>query len=598
MRRNLRLYWRALALLGALLSIIIDWPGMMVYAMPASAAAAGQQQQQQARTMDTLSPVSALFAERAFHNNATGTTYRSGYSSNDNSDDFDGGSGAGGSHIVSDKVLVNDNFSFNSNLNTNRNSSNSSNYSESEQRQQQQQQEEAPPSTEDLPKSSRAQSVTALGANASSKRSSASVGSDRSASASHEPAPHAPPTSRGDLLHNAQRIKVLNLISNKRKRKKFSDESSGNEAAAYAVDAAVVASSSNTVVTHHSATTDRQARSSDAAHDITRTTTANTPLSFSENSISNKYLIKNNNLNNQNQQMAVAPKRTLNKLETTTIATATTSSNKLKANIKNDNYINYIEEEAVEEGEDVHSAVSNDYQDESSSSTSLPYSFTAAPLSADEAVLDSSYIAAAAAPPSPAFTFASAHHTAILLSRTERSVRQPESPSSSQADAVEQAAPAGGSTSATLAGRRAGGQVAVRHHGGANGGGIVRRSSDGSPKTRRLNNFRNSNVSRHLPSNLDRNERSTISHLSGLARKIQIYIKNRFIQLLPDGTVNGTQDEQSDYSKFNKNNNRCLNFTRKFINFKFFNLHYTRGLKINQPTSFLNNLLTKYVFVY
>ncbi|XP_054740748.1 mucin-19-like [Anastrepha obliqua] len=520
----------------------------MVYAMPASAAAAVQQQQQHARTMDTLSPVSAFFAERAFHNNATATTYRSGYSSNDNSDDFDGGSGAGGSHIVSDKVLVNDNFSLNSNLNTNRNSSHSSNYSESEQ----QQQEEAPPSTEDLPKSSRAQSASALGANASSKRSSASVGSDRSASASHEPAPHAPLTSRGDLLHSAQRIKMLNLISNKRKRKKFSDESSGNEATASAVDAAVVASGSNTVITHHSATTDRQARSSDAADDITRTTTANTPLSFSENSISNKYLIKNNNLNNQNQQIAVAPKRTLNKLETTTTATATTSSNKLKANIKNDNYINYIEEEAVEEGEDVHSTVSNDYQDESSSSTSLPYSFTAAPLSADEAVLDSSYIAAAAAPPSPAFTFASAHHTAILLSRTERSVRQPASPSSSQADAVEQAAPAAGSTSAALDGRRAGGQVAVRHHGGANGGGIVRRSSDGSPKTRRLNNFRNSNGSRHLPSNLDRNERSTISHLSGLARKIQIYIKNRFIQLLPDGTVNGTQDEQSDYTRSEK----------------------------------------------
>ncbi|TMW49428.1 hypothetical protein DOY81_005494 [Sarcophaga bullata] len=51
----------------------------------------------------------------------------------------------------------------------------------------------------------------------------------------------------------------------------------------------------------------------------------------------------------------------------------------------------------------------------------------------------------------------------------------------------------------------------------------------------------------HQKNNLDRNERSTVSHLSGPSRKIQLYIKNRFIQLLPDGTVNGTQDEQCDY---------------------------------------------------
>lgn len=51
-------------------------------------------------------------------------------------------------------------------------------------------------------------------------------------------------------------------------------------------------------------------------------------------------------------------------------------------------------------------------------------------------------------------------------------------------------------------------------------------------------------------SNLDRNERSTnFSHIIGTSRKIQLLIKNRLLQLLPDGTVNGTQDDGSDYSK-------------------------------------------------
>jgi hypothetical protein len=51
-------------------------------------------------------------------------------------------------------------------------------------------------------------------------------------------------------------------------------------------------------------------------------------------------------------------------------------------------------------------------------------------------------------------------------------------------------------------------------------------------------------------STLDRNERSAnLSHITGSARKIQLYIKNRFLQLLPDGTVNGTSDDLSDYSK-------------------------------------------------
>uniref|UniRef100_A0A6I9VI19 Fibroblast growth factor n=1 Tax=Bactrocera dorsalis TaxID=27457 RepID=A0A6I9VI19_BACDO len=236
--------------------------------------------------------------------------------------------------------------------------------------------------------------------------------------------------------------------------------------------------------------------------------------------------------------MATAPKRTLNKLETTT--TTTTTPSNANNNIAN-RYVNYIEEQVqatIDDAPDdeaaslfsnmLTSTSANDYEDqyESASRSSIAYSYTTASPDNDDALLSAA--AAVAAPQSPSFTFASAHHTAILLSRTERSVRQP-APAAAQAE--------------VSASKRA-----VRHHGSANNGGIVRRSSDGSPKSRRLNNFRNLNGSRHAPNNLDRNERSTISNLSGLSRKIQIYIKNRFIQLLPDGTVNGTQDEQSDYT--------------------------------------------------
>lgn len=52
-------------------------------------------------------------------------------------------------------------------------------------------------------------------------------------------------------------------------------------------------------------------------------------------------------------------------------------------------------------------------------------------------------------------------------------------------------------------------------------------------------------------STLERNERSAnLSHITGSARKIQLYIKNRFLQLLPDGTVNGTTEDMSDYSEY------------------------------------------------
>ncbi|XP_030374381.1 putative uncharacterized protein DDB_G0282129 [Scaptodrosophila lebanonensis] len=72
-------------------------------------------------------------------------------------------------------------------------------------------------------------------------------------------------------------------------------------------------------------------------------------------------------------------------------------------------------------------------------------------------------------------------------------------------------------------------------------------------KTKRLNNSRsnlhiNSSSNNHHHNNnnnhnnLDRNERSTVTHLT-TSRKIQLYMKNRFLQILPDGTVVGTQQE-------------------------------------------------------
>lgn len=78
----------------------------------------------------------------------------------------------------------------------------------------------------------------------------------------------------------------------------------------------------------------------------------------------------------------------------------------------------------------------------------------------------------------------------------------------------------------------------------------VRRSSDVSifSKSKRLIYTRHPSSS--YRNNLDRNERSTLSHLSGPSRKIQLFIKNRFVQLMPDGTVNGTQDDLSEYSEY------------------------------------------------
>lgn len=50
--------------------------------------------------------------------------------------------------------------------------------------------------------------------------------------------------------------------------------------------------------------------------------------------------------------------------------------------------------------------------------------------------------------------------------------------------------------------------------------------------------------------NLERIERSANLSLAKATKRIQLLIKSRFLQLLPDGTVNGTQDEDSEYSEF------------------------------------------------
>lgn len=150
------------------------------------------------------------------------------------------------------------------------------------------------------------------------------------------------------------------------------------------------------------------------------------------------------------------------------------------------------------------------------------------------------------------FKISSSHNMAIL-SRTERSIRTPSSSSSaSSANISSWGNPLvlsennRSNSSSNSSSKSHNSSRGSRGSSALVGGGLVRRSSDmGVLKSKRLNNSRNL----HHKNNLDRNERSTVSHLSGPSRKIQLYIKNRFLQLLPDSTVNGTQDEQCDYSK-------------------------------------------------
>lgn len=71
-----------------------------------------------------------------------------------------------------------------------------------------------------------------------------------------------------------------------------------------------------------------------------------------------------------------------------------------------------------------------------------------------------------------------------------------------------------------------------------------------SRNNRSINQPSASSGSRKRNSHVERNERSAnLSHIMGTVRKIQLLMKNRLIQILPDGTVNGTQDDQSEYSK-------------------------------------------------
>ncbi|XP_019884050.2 uncharacterized protein LOC105254412 [Camponotus floridanus] len=50
-----------------------------------------------------------------------------------------------------------------------------------------------------------------------------------------------------------------------------------------------------------------------------------------------------------------------------------------------------------------------------------------------------------------------------------------------------------------------------------------------------------------------RAERSAnLSHITGSSRKIQMYVRNRHLQILPDGTVNGSNDDSSDYTIFQR----------------------------------------------
>lgn len=65
---------------------------------------------------------------------------------------------------------------------------------------------------------------------------------------------------------------------------------------------------------------------------------------------------------------------------------------------------------------------------------------------------------------------------------------------------------------------------------------------------------------------LERNQRSAnLSYAMGSARKIQLYIRNRCLQLLPDGTVNGTHNIYSDYSKYQTKINKSSNLVRKHL---------------------------------
>ncbi|CAH2095777.1 unnamed protein product [Euphydryas editha] len=43
---------------------------------------------------------------------------------------------------------------------------------------------------------------------------------------------------------------------------------------------------------------------------------------------------------------------------------------------------------------------------------------------------------------------------------------------------------------------------------------------------------------------------ANLSHITGTSRTIQIFLKNHYLQLMPDGTVNGTIEGNSVYSEY------------------------------------------------
>jgi len=48
-----------------------------------------------------------------------------------------------------------------------------------------------------------------------------------------------------------------------------------------------------------------------------------------------------------------------------------------------------------------------------------------------------------------------------------------------------------------------------------------------------------------------RAERSTnLSHIARVGRKIVMYVSNRHLQIMPDGVVNGTDEDNSDYGEW------------------------------------------------
>lgn len=54
-------------------------------------------------------------------------------------------------------------------------------------------------------------------------------------------------------------------------------------------------------------------------------------------------------------------------------------------------------------------------------------------------------------------------------------------------------------------------------------------------------------TSGHLGARAERS--ANLSHIAGAGRKIMMYVRNRHLQILPDGTVNGTEHEGSDYGE-------------------------------------------------